>query len=113
MKDATVALKAEEKELRAALCEGTAQVPMPELKASVASLDAEKAALVARLEKLKSGSIKPVTAEEREGLKMEHAKWRKCAEARRNIRFELWEVIKGETEKDKHEELREELDLHI
>jgi len=113
LKDATVALKAEEKELRAALREGTAQVPLPELKASVASLEAEKLTLVARLEKLKSGSIKPITAEERDGLNKEHTKWKKCAHARRKIRLELWAEIRGHIEKGKVEELREELDLHI
>ncbi|KAK5126287.1 hypothetical protein LTR85_010523 [Meristemomyces frigidus] len=113
LRDATVALKAEEKELRLALREGTSQVPLPELRASVAGLEQERAELTARLAKLKSGNLKPVSLDEREKVNADHRKWQKTAAARKKIRHELWQELTSHIEKDKIEDTKEELGLEF
>lgn len=113
LRDATTALKAEEKELRLALREGASQVPLPEPKASVLSLAEQKTEMVARLAKLKGGNLKPVSLEEREKVGAEFRKWQRIAGARKKIRVELWREIEGDIEREKVAETKEELGLEF
>jgi len=114
LRDATTALRAEEKDLRAALREGTSQVPLKDLKASVAVLVQEKSELTARLATLRSGNVRPVGAGERDKVNAEHRKWQKAAGARKKIRTEVWKEIAGFIgEKEKVEETKEELGLEF
>lgn len=113
LRETTVSLKAEEKELRLALREGASQVPLPELKASVASLEQQKWEMTARLAKLKGGNLKPVSLEERERVSAEHRKWQKAAAARKKIRTEVWKEIESNLEREKVEETMEELRLEF
>ncbi|EMC99983.1 hypothetical protein BAUCODRAFT_358224 [Baudoinia panamericana UAMH 10762] len=111
LRDATTTLKAEEKELRGTLRGGAAQVPLPELRTAVATLEQTKAEMAGRLEKLTSGNVKPVSLKESEEINLEHRKWQKIAGARSTIRAELWKVIEGLIEKDKVAETKESLGL--
>lgn len=112
LKDATAALKSGEKLLRASLRDHTSLTPLPELKASVASLQQEKDALRARLAKLKDGDVKPITPEEREKVAVEHCKWKKKVASRRRICDELWKIIADVVgEPDKLAEMKERLGL--
>lgn len=113
LRDAATALKAEEKELRAALRSGSSQVPLAELKIAVARLANDKAEAVARLDKLRAGGLKPVSLEERERVSREFRKWQKCANARVKIRREMWGMIAGAVEKERVEEVREGLGLEF
>ncbi|KAK5113534.1 hypothetical protein LTR62_003403 [Meristemomyces frigidus] len=113
LREAIVALKTEEKELRASLREGAVQVPVSELKLAVAKLEEEKSNSTARLMKLQSGNVKPVSAAEREKINAEHKKWTKIVSARSKIRNELWQEIAAMTERKDHEEIRESLDLTV
>lgn len=113
LREETKALKAEEKELRLALREGATQIPLPELKASVTALELKKAEQVVRLAKLQGGSLKPVSAEEREQVNREHKKWAKCAGNRKKIRLELWGIIEGMMEKGAAADLKESLDMNF
>ena len=113
LRDATTALKAEEKELRLVLREGASQVPLPELKASVTALEQQKSGLTARLAKLASGNVKPVSLEEREKVNSEHRKWQKTASARKKIRLDLWKEIEGALDKEKAAETKEDLGLEF
>ncbi len=114
LRDETIALKTEEKELQKALRGGGAsQVPLSELTASIAALEHNKAEMVARLSDLTSGDLKPVSVEKRERIFAEHRMWQRAAAARKRIRGELWGVIKGVVEKEKWEETREELGLEF
>ncbi|KAK3703524.1 hypothetical protein LTR37_014371 [Vermiconidia calcicola] len=113
LREATTGLKTEEKELRLSLREGASQIPLTELKASVAALEQEKDEITARLAKLRSGSIKPISLEERDKVGLEHRKWQKTSNARKKIRNELWKEIEGLTEKEKIEETKEELGLEF
>lgn len=113
LRDNTTALKAEDKELRLALRGGAAQVPLPELKASVASLEEQKAEMTARLAKLKGGNVKAVSLEEREEVNAKHRKFQKAANARKEIRMAMWKTIEDNIEKEKIEETKEGLGLQF
>jgi len=111
LKDATAALKADEKGLRASLRDHTSLMPLPELKASVTSMQQEKETMSKRLAKLKDGDVKPITPEEREKVAVEHSKWKKIAASRRKICGELWKIVAEITEPDKLGEMKEKLGL--
>jgi 26S proteasome regulatory subunit (ATPase 3-interacting protein) len=111
LKDATAALKADEKGLRASLRDHTSLTPLPELKASVAALQQGKEAMSARLAKLKDGQVKPITAEERDKVSVEHSKWKKLVASRRKIRGELWKIIADAVEPHALAETKEKLGL--
>jgi 26S proteasome regulatory subunit (ATPase 3-interacting protein) len=113
LREETNSLKAEEKELRASLRGDAARIPMPELKAAVQALEQRKAEMEARLTKLRSGSMKPVSAEDREKIDVEHRRAAKAAKNRAKIRLELWAEAKGILEKGKWEEMKEELGLEF
>ena len=93
LKDATAALKADEKGLRATLKDYASVTPLPELKASVATLQQQKEEMSERLTKLKNGNIKPITPEERDKVAAEYTKWQKSLAARRKSRAEMWNII--------------------
>ena len=111
LKDATAALKADEKGLRASLRDHTSLTPLPELKASVASLQQEQEAMSARLAKLKDGDVKLITAEERDKVNVEHSKWKKQVTSRRKVRSELWKIIADAVEPSQLAETKEKLGL--
>jgi 26S proteasome regulatory subunit, ATPase 3, interacting protein len=113
LREATALLRAEEKELRIAVRDGLAQVPLPELRQSVAALEQEKAEAVARLAQLTSGNVQPISAKEREQISTEHRKWQKVAAARKKIRSNVWQEIEGSMGKVKAEEIKESLGLEF
>lgn len=113
LREATTALKAEEKELRLALREGASQIPLPELKASVTLVEEQKTEMTARLAKLKGGNVKAVSLEEREKVGAEFRKWQRAAGARKKIRVELWKEIEGHVEREKIADTKEELGLEF
>jgi 26S proteasome regulatory subunit (ATPase 3-interacting protein) len=112
LKEATTALKNDEKALRASLRDHASVTPLQELKASVASLQQQKEEMSARLAKLKDGNVKPITPEEREKVAVEHNKWKHSVNARRKIRAEMWKTIVDIIpEPDKLAEVKESLCL--
>lgn len=113
LRQITAALKVEERELRLSLRADASQIPLPELKASVFSLEEQKAEMSARLPKLKAGNLKPVSLEERERVATEHRKWQRAAAARKKVRTEVWKEIEGSIEREKVEETMEELGLEF
>ncbi|KAK3117147.1 hypothetical protein LTR53_001804 [Teratosphaeriaceae sp. CCFEE 6253] len=113
LRDETTALRAEEKELRNALRGDASRVPLSELRTSVAAFEHDKAEMASRLAKLKSGSVKPIGAEERDKIITEHRRWQRLAAARKRIRRELWAELTGFVDKAKIEEVKEELGLEF
>jgi 26S proteasome regulatory subunit (ATPase 3-interacting protein) len=105
LKDATTALKNDEKALRASLRDHASVTPLPELKASVASLRQQN-------EEMKDGNVKPITPKEREKVAVEHNKWKASVNARRKIRAEMWKTIADIIpESNKLAEVKESLGL--
>lgn len=113
LRDETVGLKAEEKELRSSLRESAVQVPLPELKANVEKMMKQKMELQARLAKLRGGSVKPVSKTEKEKTEREWTRLRKVARNRQKIRIVMWKTIEGATPKEKWDEIKEELDVTL
>lgn len=52
-----------------------------------------------------------MSAEEREQVDRDNRKWKKCAANRKKIRNDVWAVVSDNVEKDKREQLKEDLDL--
>ena len=74
----------------------------------MASLQAQKAEMIAHLAKLKGGSVKPVSLEGREKVNAEHRQWQKAANARKKIRTGVWKEIEANVEKSKVKETKED-----
>lgn len=114
LRDATTALKAEEKILRQSLRENATQVPLTEIRTSIATLEQEKLEMHARLAKLKSGNLKPVTADERDKVNTAYRKWEKAERSRKKIRAEMWKEIAGMQESEaKAADVMEELGIEM
>lgn len=76
------------------------------------ALEAEKTAITARLEGLKAGKAKKVTAEEREEVDKEWKRWRGVAARREKIAGEMWrEIVEVVGDEEMRAELREAFDL--
>ncbi|KAK4979647.1 hypothetical protein LTR66_010396 [Elasticomyces elasticus] len=112
LRNETVALRAEEKALKTALATLSTTVSLPDLRASVQVLEAERQEMTARLILLRSGSAKPIAAGEKDGVDAEMRRWGRAAAARKGIRNCLWALVCDNLpEGTKREELKEQLDL--
>lgn len=94
LRDETTAARAEEKTLKASLASTNATMSTADLRASVTALEGERTEIMARLQSLRSGSVKPLSAEEKAGVEMEWQKWKRIADARRKICVGLWKEIR-------------------
>lgn len=113
IREATAALKNDEKELRLQLRDGASRVPLPELQSSVTALSEQKENITTRLTELQSGSVQPVSLQEREEVDREWRKFQMAANARKRIRLDLWQHLESGMEKDEAADLKEKLDLAI
>ena len=95
------------------LRDGSSQVPLNDLKASAAALELKVAELSERLMKLKGGTMKPVSHEEREQVSAGHRKWAKAASARQKIRKNMWADIAANLSTAQIEETKESLGLEF
>ncbi|KAF2169585.1 hypothetical protein M409DRAFT_64672 [Zasmidium cellare ATCC 36951] len=110
----TIALKSEEKELRQLLKQGADIVPLPELKSNIAEMEKQKLEKEARLKKLESGNVKPVSAADRTRVDKAHRRVKKAADARKKIRKEMWKEIEQYLENaEQKQETKESLDLDL
>lgn len=109
----TNALRSEEKDLRASLRGDNVKVPLPALKASIGVTEKAKSEVELRLVGLRSGSLKPVSANEKDKITKGYRKMKNAAEARKKIRKYAWDMIleASQAGKEKQEELKEDLDL--
>jgi 26S proteasome regulatory subunit (ATPase 3-interacting protein) len=89
-------LKTEEKSLKANVGSLTSGMTISELEKEAAELERRKAELVARLEPLRAGTVKPVSADERDKAEREFKMWRTRAATRKKIAMELWEMLTEE-----------------
>jgi 26S proteasome regulatory subunit (ATPase 3-interacting protein) len=76
-------------------------------------MQAEKADIEARLKSLRSGSVKPVSKEEKAHVDAELRKVEKCAGARARIVKEMWGAIADAVPRDQWADLREDLGVEI
>ena len=96
--------KANEKLMRANLVSINATLSTEELRSSVSLLEVEKEEIVARLDALKSGNVKPVLPEEKEAVDKAWREWSRKASSRRKICMELWAICTEEMEPGKTKE---------
>ncbi|KAF2459271.1 homologous-pairing protein-like protein 2 [Lineolata rhizophorae] len=108
----TAAFKAEEKTLRTSLTATNATLPTCDLRAAVASCETEMQDLSSRLTSIRSGTIRPVSAKEKNGVEAEVRKWEGIEKRRKRISDELWGLIaENVPEGTETKELREQLGL--
>ena len=104
LRDTIATAKANEKLMRANLVSINATISTEELRSSVSLLEIEKKEIVARLDALKSGNVKPVLREEKEAVDKAWKEWSRKASSRKKICMELWAVCTEETESGKTKE---------
>lgn len=112
LREETIALKSEEKELRQNLKQGADIIPLPELKANIAEMEKQQAEQEARLKKLQSGSVKPVSAADRRRVDKAYRRVKTAATARKKIRKEIWSEIEAMLEgPEQQQETKESMEL--
>ncbi|KAL6721205.1 hypothetical protein ACLMJK_000307 [Lecanora helva] len=90
LRDSIATAKANEKLLQANLISVNATPSTEELRSDISLLELEKKEIVERLEKLRSGNVKPVSPEEKEAVDKEWGQWSRKAGRRKKICMELW-----------------------
>lgn len=93
--------RAQEKMLRANLNAVNATVSAEDLRASVVTLESEKQETLARLGPLRAGTVKPVSAQEKDQVEKAWKEWLKKASSRKKICMELWDFCTEEMEEGK------------
>ena len=101
LRETIATVKANEKLMRANLVSVNATLSTEELRSSVSLLEIEKKDILARLGHLRSGNVKPVLPEEKEGVDKAWREWSKKASSRKKICMELWSVSTEEMEPGK------------
>lgn len=90
IRDSIATAKANEKLLRANLMAVKATLSTADLRASVVALEFEKKEILARLGPLRSGSVKPVSPEEKAEVDRTWNDWSRKANIRKKICMEFW-----------------------
>lgn len=112
IREETIALKSEEKDLRQSLKQSDVIIPLPQLKTNVAEMEKQKIDIEARLAKLKSGNVKPVKPADRKRVSKTYRRVKKSVDNRNKIRKEMWREIEGYLEgAEQKQETKESLDL--
>lgn len=115
LRDETKSLTTVIQSLRASLSDIQSSLTTAELQASVADLTAQKCEMEARLAKLRSGSLQPVTREERENVNRKLKSVTQVANRRRGIVKDMWGMIAESWtgEKADLQSLKEDLGVEI
>lgn len=113
LREQAAAINVEIKNLRTHLTQLNSSLTTADLRTEVAAMQGEKAEIEARLQSLRSGSVKPVTKEEKERIDTDLKLAQKCGMARRKIVKDMWAMICEAVPKDKIAELKEALDITI
>ena len=91
--DETTALNGAIKTLKSTLASLNSTMSTADLRSSVANMETERAEIVARLTSLRSGTVQPVSKEEKEQVEKDLMIWDKAAAARKKIVKEMWGQI--------------------
>lgn len=115
LREEIIALKSEEKELRQSLKQGGDIIPLPELRSTIAEMEKQQAEGEARLKKLESGNVKPVSAADCRRVEKAYRRVKKAVVARKQMRKEVWkeieEMLEGPEQKQETKESMELDDL--
>ncbi|KAF2096523.1 TBPIP-like protein [Rhizodiscina lignyota] len=113
LQEETTALRSQATGLKSTLSALNATLSTADLRAAVADLEAKHAEVTTRLDKLRKGDVRPISAEEKQLVEKEEKKWETVARKRKAIVKEMWTLVKDiATETGKNlEDLKEELGL--
>ncbi|MCJ1475201.1 hypothetical protein MMC13_003861 [Lambiella insularis] len=112
LRDEIATMKCEERLLKANLTSLNATLSTQDLQDGLLAVDAEKKDILARLDPLRSGSVKPVMPEEKIAVDKLWKLWKTHANTRKKICMDVWAVITEELPEGKTTgELWEELGL--
>ncbi|KAL1800202.1 hypothetical protein ACET3X_000544 [Alternaria dauci] len=108
----TTSLLASAKNLRSSLSSLNSTLSTAELIANVSALETERTEIETRLDGLKKGKAKKITATEREAIEKEWKKSIRVAKTRKKIATEMWKEIEDMLpDQQAREEHRERFDL--
>lgn len=93
VKSENAALKAEKKELEATLGALKAAPSVVTLRASMECVKGEIAELAFRINRLRAGTVQPVSAEEKDVVDGEYDKMERALRQRNKMFKDLWEVV--------------------
>ena len=97
-------LKSNEKLLRSNLTSVNATLSTSDLRSRVEQLNADKAAMLARLGPLRKGKVKPVKAQEKAEVDRFLKTWTRTADSRKRMALELWNMSSEELPEGKTKE---------
>lgn len=105
LRESIATAKADEKTLRANIIAVNATMSIGDLRTSVITLESEKKELLACLGPLRTGTVKPVSPEEKDAAEKAWREWSRKATVRRTICMDLWdfcteEMQAGQTRED-------------
>ena len=104
LRDEIATLRSNEKLLRSNLASVNATMSTAELRFHVQSLLSEKAEVMARLDPLRKGDVKPVSAAEKEAINNEWTMWKRKSDMRKKMAMELWAMGTEVVPEDKSKE---------
>ncbi len=93
LREETNSINAEIKTLRATLSSFESEMPTLDLRDLVVAMEKEKEDITARLVKLKSDHVEPVSMEEKAAVDADMKKWEKIATNRAKITSEMWDSV--------------------
>lgn len=104
LRESIATAKVNEKSLKASLIAVNATMSIGDFRTSVIALESEKKELLARLDPLRAGTIKPVSTEEKYEVEKAWKEWSRKATVRRKICMELWDFCTEEMQEGKTRE---------
>ena len=96
--------KTEEKMLKANLTNLNATMSTQDIRNGLAAIEVEKTSILQRLELLRTGSVKPVSSEERAAVDEAHKVWTRLVIVRKKICMNLWDLVTEELPEGKTKE---------
>ena len=88
--------KGEERILKANLITLNARMSTQDIRASLIALEAQKKDILSRLDPLRSGSIKPVSPQEKAEVDQAWRLWNSRANTRKKVCMEVWALVTEE-----------------
>ena len=105
LRDSIALARSNEKLLKASLATVNATLSTEDLHASITGLELEQREILARLDPLRSGNVRPIPPEEKEETEKLWRQWSKKAASRKRICMDMWsyateELPEGQTKED-------------
>ena len=93
LQDLIKTAKANEVILKANFIKINAELSTQDLHANITALEVDRKDVLSRLEKLRSGTMKPISLAEKETVDKSWAEWKRKAASRKRIFMDMWAVV--------------------